>query len=285
MTRRDVLEIGIKITALIFAAAWVFALLGTIIPITEMLEHSGGYWKALVILPLYLLVGFTLLIFLKCGGWIAKKLLSGEDPMFLADLAGSEPSILLLAIKCAGAPLLFLAVISLFYRVIRDLLVWEEWHRSFLGGYGTGVFVVSYVGLLLRLALAAYLLLGGAYLVRLAHGRKKVSQGEAESGETPRGAGSVPQMGTHAWEEPVFVLAVRIVAVVFLVTYCSWLVNVLVFQWVPALRPRGQEEADWTSLFKGLVTLGFCVYLISGGKHLVDIVFRKRPSAADAEGT
>lgn len=281
MTRRDVLEIAIKVGALLFGVVYVFQFLGTITFFlgAKTPDSSIKHWIPLVVCSM--LVGMTsvFLLLLKWGGWMARKLLPGEDPVVLADFAGCQPSILLLTLKCAGVPVLFLTLLSCFVMVIRDLISWGI-GPVFLSG--SGAWLGSYIGAVLRLALALYLFLGGAFLVRLAFGRKTLPRTTGEAGGIPAAEATTPQIGSYAWERPIFVLALRIIAAVFLTWYSWWLVNVLVFQWVPALRPRSQPEMDWAGLFKGIVTLGFCVYLISGGRRLVEIVFRKKVDEAAA---
>ena len=129
---------------------------------------------------------------------------------------------------------------------------------------------------LVLLLIGLWLVLGGKRLMRLAYGHVSVGSGATQP---------------LTWKPRVlFSVALRVFGVVLLTLRLPWLIGSLVMQAFPlAVEARknwfGTDPSfDWEKFLGGLLILAIAVYLISGAKHLVTFIFRKREPDSPAAG-
>ena len=116
------------------------------------------------------------------------------------------------------------------------------------------------------LCIMAYLLLkwGDSIAIRLVRKDKKI-----------------PALGTNEWQRIIFTMALRIIGVVCLVKGIPEVIEGLgqiAFQW----GWYGMINY-WTGFFSAIVLVILGLYLISGGKYLVNYVFRERKTKPSDE--
>jgi uncharacterized membrane protein len=86
------------------------------------------------------------------------------------------------------------------------------------------------------------------------------------------------------WERPVFILSLKIIAVVYLIMGIPGLIRLLFDLVVSATGHWHQKPIISTNInVNAIVLVIFGVYLLSGGKYLVEFVYRERQSQSKSQ--
>ena len=269
MTKRDWLSVALKTSGVVLAILYLQVLFfGLGMYLSPSVWRGPSAWRSTVALLLSL--GAT------AGGFVVGLLLAKEGDLVADHLLKTE----LTPIDDRGlrdqrgiffASLKFIGVVAATQGLVRlpafiGLVLNRP--RLYEDAPALSVLIRQVAWPLVLLAVSAYLIFGGKRLMRLSYGREIEGQGSEEVGPwTP---------------QRLFALALRVFGVVLVTRKLPWLIRSLVMEVFPlAVEARkswfGAEPSfNWGNFLGGLLILAIAVYLISGAKHLVNFVFRKR---------
>ncbi len=263
MTKRDWMSVGLKCAFLaVFLMVFVqFVAYST--GIVQMLvsgAHPAEMWSALVGLSMGCAVA---LVGLRFSDVLAAKTVPADAPWAPGEV---HRVVFLLACRVAGA---VCAVM-----VVSDILpLVGYWSRMDLSGEffprPIAFIFAQTAWLVVRGGMACYLLFGGRSLVRIAFasGDHGVSSVDAE-----------PEILGIGRPNDVFSLALRVVGLIFLLGRLPKLIEDLVLRVFPLFHEGGMTAPGWPRFIWALVMVAVCLYLLTGARALVRLVFRPRPS-------
>ena len=120
--------------------------------------------------------------------------------------------------------------------------------------------------------------------IYLAAGAVLLLWGEAISARLLREDKAIAFERMGQWEEPVFTLALRVIGVMFGLAWLPHVFSSVVLNVVESLSARGRGP-EWGKAIGGVLVVAVSLYLMTGAKHLVGLVFRKRGPAVGSPGS
>jgi hypothetical protein len=273
MTKRDWLATGLRVAGVTMIVTT--ALQVGWIPLQFAFSLSlreGMPWLVLGTAALALV--FVIAVWMAVVRWadkIALRIVPEEPPTGSCEGPEGQKAILVLSMRVMGA----VALIGLVGTIIQTIGSWQNLTPGIAERTGTtvvGWVVSSVVTWSLLIGMTVYLLFGSKWLLWLAFPPEKPPD------QTTWGGEQIPVFGSS---RNLFSLALRVIGLCFLLKHVVRLVYALVIQGFPPIAESLRRPFNWERFIESLLVLVVGVYFLTGGKRLVNLLFRERTGTGD----
>jgi hypothetical protein len=275
MTKRDWLATGLRVAGVTMIVITVLEAAGLLIQIAEYLGRNRDVQLATFIV---LALSFTAIIaawaaVVKWADLIARKIAPEEPPTGNCESPEGQKAVLVLSMRVMGAVVL----INLVGTIIQTVNSWQN-PTTFRVAEASGTtvagwMVASIVAWSMLIGLSVYLLFGRKWLLWLAFPPEKAADQGAWGGE------QIPVFGSA---RNLFSVALRVIGLCFLLKQPVGLAYGLVIQAFPPAAEAMGRAFNWERFIESWLLLIVGVYFLTGGKRLVQLLFRERRATGNA---
>ena len=275
MTKRDWLATGLRVAGVTMIVMTALEAAGLLIQIAEYLGRNRDVQLATFIV---LALSFAAVIaawaaVVKWADLIARKIAPEEPPTGNCEGPEGQKAVLVLSMRVMGAVVL----INLVGTIIQTVNSWQN-PTTFRVAEASGTsvagwVVASIVAWSMLIGLSVYLLFGRKWLLWLAFPPEKAADQGASGGE------QIPAFGSA---RNLFSVALRVIGLCFLLKHPVRLAYDLVIQGFPPTAEALKRPFNWERFIESWLLLIVGVYFLTGGKRLVQLLFRERRATGNA---